>query len=189
MEIYYWAAPLLVVGSWVASFFGSYLKRKGENLATREDLKHLIEQTAALTQTTKDIEAKISGELWDKQKRWELKRDLLLDTIKALTALDSNLTSLHATFTNYGETDNQRATAANEWSAATERLELARQLAHIVCGDDVRKALHAAEDELGEGGQAILTNNFSNHSERIKQRVLTVRAVSVAIRKELGIEW
>jgi hypothetical protein len=35
-----------------------YLKEKGKNLATKEDIEDLAAQTALLTQTAKDIEAR-----------------------------------------------------------------------------------------------------------------------------------
>jgi len=37
-----------------AAFLGSYLKKKGENLATKEDIEDLRKQTATLTQTTEE---------------------------------------------------------------------------------------------------------------------------------------
>jgi hypothetical protein len=78
------AAAGVIATAVVTGFFVSYAKKSGENLATKEDLKNLVEQVKAVTQATKEIEARISGDLWDKQKRWELKRDILLDTAKAL---------------------------------------------------------------------------------------------------------
>ena len=45
------------------AFIGSYLKKKGENLATHEDINKLVDQVKSVTQATKEIEAKISGKL------------------------------------------------------------------------------------------------------------------------------
>ena len=42
---------------------GAYLKKKGENVATREDIDGLVEQVSAVTRTTKAIEAQISHEV------------------------------------------------------------------------------------------------------------------------------
>jgi hypothetical protein len=41
-------------GAFVGSFLGAYVKRKGENLATHEDLDKLVKQVHAVT-TTKAI--------------------------------------------------------------------------------------------------------------------------------------
>jgi hypothetical protein len=62
--------------SFAGSYFGAYFKKKGESLATHEDIDKVVDQVKAVTQTTKEIEAKISGEVWDRQKRWELKREV-----------------------------------------------------------------------------------------------------------------
>lgn len=64
------AGGLSLVGGWLGAYLGSYLKKKGENLATHEDIDKLVDQVRAVTQTTKEIEAKISNEVWDRQKRW-----------------------------------------------------------------------------------------------------------------------
>jgi|SRR6266851_2457929 len=50
----------LIVLPAVGAFFGSYLKKKGENLATHEDVDKLVAQMSAVTAATKQIEAKIT---------------------------------------------------------------------------------------------------------------------------------
>lgn len=72
----------------VGAYFGSYLKKKGENLATQEDLNKLVDQLKATTEATKRIEAQISGEMWDKQKQWELTRDAALRLMEAQARLE-----------------------------------------------------------------------------------------------------
>jgi hypothetical protein len=66
-----------------AAYLGSYLKKKGENLATHEDVDKLVEQISVVTTTAKQIEAKISNEMW----RRERKSDLQLKTIESLNVL------------------------------------------------------------------------------------------------------
>src|SRR5579862_8441859 len=81
---------LTVVGAGAAAYFGAYIKRKGADRALREGFAEVLRQTKETTEATKKIEAKISDELWDRQKRWELKRDILLDAMKKVsTALRS----------------------------------------------------------------------------------------------------
>jgi hypothetical protein len=68
--LYYWptmenlfvGALIFVVGLFSHSFLPSYMKKKGENLATKGDIQDLAAQTALLTQTAKEIETKIYGQ-------------------------------------------------------------------------------------------------------------------------------
>ncbi len=69
--------------SGAVAYLGSYLKKKGENLATHEDIDKLVHQVSAVTTTTKQIEAKISNEAW----RRERKSDLQLKTIESVSVL------------------------------------------------------------------------------------------------------
>jgi hypothetical protein len=85
--------PFILGGA--GAYLGSYLKRKGENLATHEDIDKLVDQVAAVTTTTKEIEAKISRDLWDRQKHWEAKRDILFDAAKRLHDVENKLSSLY----------------------------------------------------------------------------------------------
>jgi hypothetical protein len=69
------------------AYLGSYLKKKGENLATHEDVQQLVRQVSAVTQATKEIEAKISTEVWQRQRAWEIKRDTLFEVVRQLAAV------------------------------------------------------------------------------------------------------
>ncbi len=48
------------VASGVGAYFGSYLKKKGENLATHEDIDKLVAQVSAVTAATRHIEERIT---------------------------------------------------------------------------------------------------------------------------------
>jgi len=63
------AGGLSLVGGWAGAYLGSYLKKKSENLATHEDIGMLVDQVRAVTQTTKEIEAKISSDVWNQQRQ------------------------------------------------------------------------------------------------------------------------
>jgi hypothetical protein len=93
MPVIYWAIGTLL-SAFVGSFLAAYLSEKGKNLATREDVDNLVEQMSMVTKATKEIEARISGDLWDRQKRWELKREILFDAIRRLADLEEGLIAL-----------------------------------------------------------------------------------------------
>jgi hypothetical protein len=80
------------IAAFFGSYFGGYAKQKGENLATHEDINKLVDEVSAVTTTAKQIEAKISGDMWDRQKHWELKRDVLFELTKRSGELKDALT-------------------------------------------------------------------------------------------------
>jgi hypothetical protein len=71
------------LGAGVGAYISSYLKKKGENLATHEDIDKLIDQVSAVTKATKQIEATISNETWQRERRAELQLKLI-DSVNEL---------------------------------------------------------------------------------------------------------
>lgn len=72
-----------ILSAGIGAYIGAYLKKKGENLATHEDLENLVVELKATTEATKSIEARISNDLWVSQKGWELKRDILMQWFRS----------------------------------------------------------------------------------------------------------
>ena len=81
-----WALSTLVA-AFIGFYLGSYLKKKGENLATHEDITKLVDQASAVTTATKEIEAKISDEVWARQRKWEVRRDAVFEALKELATV------------------------------------------------------------------------------------------------------
>jgi len=74
----------LVVTAFVAgvgAWFGSYLREKARNYATREDIQQL-------TSLTESVKSEISGKLWLDQKRWDLRRDFYWQLLGVLSELN-----------------------------------------------------------------------------------------------------
>src|SRR5690242_3526662 len=114
---YLLVALLSLIGGWFGGFFGAYLKKKGENLATHEDIDKVVDQVKAVTEATKTIENKLSGELWDKQKQWEMKKEVLFETARRIADLDDALLSLYTLMRRSAE----RTTQDNdEWWTKTK---------------------------------------------------------------------
>jgi hypothetical protein len=68
-----------VLSAGLGAYIGAHLKKKAENLATHEDIDKLLVQIKATTEATKSIEARISNEVWNRQREWEFKRETLLE--------------------------------------------------------------------------------------------------------------
>jgi hypothetical protein len=64
--------------------FDAYAGERAKLLAQFHNLEKLVEQTAKLTATTEAIKARISDEVWDRQMRWNFKRDTYIRLMEAL---------------------------------------------------------------------------------------------------------
>jgi hypothetical protein len=174
----------LVAG--LGAYFGSYLKTKGKNLATQEDI-------AKLTQTTKQIEAKISNEMWDRQKRWELKREVLEVAAKRVMTLETTLRNMAAASRTADTNKAQGSTvyqemlneANDKWFAAKADYEETKLFLDSICGAEMNGSFEKygklAQDtayKLNNGDMDILKNNWL---EIVSAR----NGVRDAIRKEL----
>ena len=135
--------PFLTAGA--GAYVGSYLKTKGENLATHEDIGKLVDQVRAVTTTTKQIESKIAGDLWDRQKRWELRRDAIFDASKKMAAVKNALSNLHAVHMTDQQAGSQRsevrATAYQAVINAANEYGLAALVGSMACSELLRHVL------------------------------------------------
>jgi uncharacterized protein (DUF885 family) len=130
-------------------YLTGYAKKKGENLATHEDINKLVDQVRAVTTATKEIEAKISHDLWDRQKRWELRRDALFELMKRLGALKDSLTeliSVHQTDLNMNWKDDpnritNRIKVGQDWLDAASAFDNAILMVGVVCEPELKTSL------------------------------------------------
>jgi|ERR1700693_2675913 len=190
-----WLLALIpFVFSGLGAYLGSYLKKKGENLATKEDIKDVVEQVRAVTTVTEEIRTKISNEAWDRQKRWELKREVLFEVTKRLGPVTDATTKLHAFYQTQKENpgpisphrQEERLKLVEEWGEAASQFDNASIFVDVVCG---REAWRAVADfsvlvrgirlKLGEG-------NPDAFLESIKEFTSKMGAVTEMVRKQLA---
>src|ERR1700719_1929626 len=141
LVIAFYSILAFVVGLFSWSFLPSYMREKGKNLATKEDIQELARQTGILTQTTKEIEARLSISVWSKQQRWDLQKTALLDSLKELATAETFLVRLVHTFADtkdHPQGWEARRKEANEKYAETINNFWRTQLAmEIVCGREI----------------------------------------------------
>jgi len=65
----------LVAG--IGAYFGAYLREKGKNLTTKEDIDRIVRKT-------EEIKAEVSAEAWLRQKRWDRKWDCYVEMVRSL---------------------------------------------------------------------------------------------------------
>jgi hypothetical protein len=71
---------ILVLGFW-KPWTKSYADEKGKNFARKEDLDVILAEVRAVTITQKEIESKLSGDLWNQQMHWNQKKDIYADLL------------------------------------------------------------------------------------------------------------
>jgi hypothetical protein len=192
-----WALALIpFLSAGAGAYFGGYFKTKGENFATHEDIDKLVDQVRAVTTTTKEIEAKISNEVWDRQKQWELKRDSLFEVGKSMTAMIDALTELYSFY----DTENKRggdipATRKEKqlalvaaYNNTASEFDNAALLAGIVCGKELQTTTLSLGRFVRDTGMEAPRGTIEFFETKTRELVQKRQAVITAIRKELGID-
>ncbi|MGB8064673.1 MAG: hypothetical protein WCF26_22495 [Candidatus Sulfotelmatobacter sp.] len=182
------------VSSGAGAFIGSYLKKKGENIATHEDISKLVDQVRSVTQATKEIEAKISGELWDRQRHWEAKRDSLLSAVKSLSSVDSHF-SLFRETVDFGlknkppeeELNRKLFEAVKGYSEAQDMLDEAVLLVDMICGETTVLALREVRKLVGQRSELLVKKDVDGADALKKRYYRSLYDFKSALRSELGI--
>ena len=179
----------LVITHWT-----SYFQKKGENLATHEDIQMILEQVKATTRVTKEIEAKISTDVWDRQKRWELKRDAIFSVAKELGSLEDALIGLHSAYTVAKKQEQandfvamqSKTNALSVWSKTQNSFDLANVEIQLVCGEEVKNAVANASMAMRITGNKITKGDTESFHQDLPTIVAAGKNVMKALREELG---
>jgi hypothetical protein len=184
-----------LIGAGAGAYLGSYLKKKGENLATHEDVDKLVSQVATVTQTTKEIEAKISNDVWERQRKWEVKREALFEAVKQLGSFEYALVQLVQVFgnaKNSTEPDGpasrqQMLDATDVWNSALIDFKKAKLLALLVSGQELNNAFDSLElSAITMANETI--SNKPNRSQSYRAISTQMNALTLSVRKELYID-
>jgi len=84
------AVVATLFGLWIRSYFGEYLAQKAKNLATHEDIQKLVDQV----RETERVKAEISDRVWDRQRRWDMKKEMYVDAYAAVHKLADRLATI-----------------------------------------------------------------------------------------------
>lgn len=184
---------LSLVGGWLGAYLGAYLKKKAENLATHEDIDKLVDQMRAVTAATKEIESKVEGKVWDRQRRWELKRDVIFEANKAITDLVNSGAVLHAIVeTDSGRTEgprwDKRAEASTKLNEAARRFDEAVFRATLVCGRELVKRLSQFGILMRELANEINNGSTVAFMGAVEEMAVKREGIKIASRQELGFE-
>jgi hypothetical protein len=79
------------ISSFFASYFGGYLSKKGQNLATKKDFNDLKAQLKETTETTEQIRNDIEHQVWRKQQIEALRRKKLEEFLMLIYVVHDQL--------------------------------------------------------------------------------------------------
>jgi hypothetical protein len=189
-----WAGVAILLLFW-RSFIPEYLKEKGKNLATKEDLDDLVKQVQAVTTATKEIENKLSHDVWNRQKQWEMKREVLFDLTKSMTSASDALTEVYSFYDTERKRTGPMPPARQEkelrlgatFSDAASAFDNVTVLSGIVCGESLQKAAVQFGIFLREAKmEAKDLPEFP--AKQLTELAVKRNAVTTEIRRVLGLE-
>jgi hypothetical protein len=193
-EFITWGLTTLV-GAFVGSFLAGYLKKKAENLATHEDIGKLVDQVKAVTITTEEIKTQIKSDLWDSQKRWETRREVILESLRnvgrAQSILMDSIVSLGRSDDARTEEDKSAASVlathiVKRCKRAMQSLSESLTVVALVSGKSVVTAFASVNDAFTDATSAFGKDRESRN-KAFANFARAVTALQLAVRKELKI--
>jgi hypothetical protein len=179
----------------LVGYLAGYAKKKGENRAIHEDIGKLTDQVAAVTKTAKEIEAKISNEMWDRQKQWELRREVFFQATKRLADISEVLFRNKALMEIPHVSEQGRLAwheakneAVKSFYSALTAFDETRLFVATVCDKETARAFNEFAILTGQVADAINKGNtevYDRSQTELAEKMLSVRN---AIRKELRLD-
>jgi hypothetical protein len=175
-----------LISYFVRPFFGAYANKKGENLATKEDI-------AQLTKIAEGIRAKISDEVWDRQKQWELKRDAVLDAIRAHADLEYALVNLNSLLSTSKEsitdkTNAELSAAALNFRSSRYSFRRAHLIADLAVGGQFSNDMSAYFLLTGTVSKDMTSQKSLLDRAKMEKLALAGKDVILSARQALGIK-
>jgi hypothetical protein len=178
------------------AYCGLYLRQMGHSLATQEDTNKLLDQMRAVKKSTQVIEAKISTEVWDKQKLWELKRDVLFEATRRVGEIEELLNTLNSILQIELKEPKEGNLAWMEmkignnkkWSKTLAHFDETKLFIEVTCEKETKEAFDSY-GKLGlELATAINKRTADAYQKYFPELIVKHCAVRTAVRNELGAD-
>jgi hypothetical protein len=160
---------VMMIAGGIGAYIGAYLKRKGENFATKEDFNSIVDQMKEMTLATKTIEARISDDVWNRQKHWEMKRDALFAVAETFHEARDRFISMLARYKavqNTGGFENFRPEileAKQQWLDSMTRFETRGHIASLICADKTKIELLQVYEVMRTGFSQLKEDVDNSH--------------------------
>jgi hypothetical protein len=178
------------------AYCGLYLKQMGHSFATQEDINRLVDQVRSVKKATQVIEAKISTEVWDRQKLWELKRDVLFEATRRVGEIEELLNTLNSIL----QVELKEPKAGNlawmemkignnkKWSKALAHFDETKLFIEVTCEKETKEAFDSYGKLGVELATAINKRTADAYEKYFPELIVKHCAVRTAVRNELGAE-
>jgi hypothetical protein len=175
-----WALSI-VCALFIGGFLKSYMAKKGENRAIREDI-------AELTRLTKEIEHTVSTKAWARQ----IRKEATFDAIKSLARVDaavSSVLSQHNLVMGEFKADKEtRDATLAEFKIAYESLFAAKLLVEVACGNALAMAFDVFRVHSLNMVDKAIARDWDDIEANIEMSGHYVREIGVLVRESIGIE-
>jgi hypothetical protein len=169
MEYVVWALSV-IIALFVGGYLKSYMSKKGENLATKEDI-------AQLTRITKEIEHVVSTKAWTRQ----IKKEIAIEILKAIGLV--RVTALPVSSKN--TPDEQRGHAISEYQSAIFALVQYNMVVLLAFDADVDRAVREiVKNSLELTGQIAGGGDAGELGKALDQQC---KDIAARFQSELGI--
>jgi hypothetical protein len=179
------------IASGFGGYIGAYLKKKGESVATKEDFNDLKEQTRQLTHTTKEIQAKIDDQVWNRQRQWEMKRDILIEFARSISDFEQAIIKIGNKVENRSKSAYEAqlfSRSIASWSECSHKFERDGFVVGLVVSIRTQIALKELSMILRNATNDILRNETQEaYVQHHKNIVWKLEGFKGLIREELGI--
>jgi hypothetical protein len=190
-QLWFWVITVMCAGA--GAYFGAYLKKKGENLATHEDLDKLVRQMEATTEATKAIEARISIDVWSQQQRWDVQKTALLESLKELATAETFLFRLVHTFSQTKDHregwEELRKEANEKYADAINNFSRTQLAMEIVCGRAIGNQFQRIDNIFKRVLNRAQQGDFNDIWDKQYQEILVAkRELGETIRRQLEFD-
>lgn len=174
-----------IFGFWINNYFGPYLKKKAENLATQEDIQRLVDQV----RETERVKAEISDRMWDRQAQWNAKRERYVAVVSDLSHLLTLQSGMRDFRKRRLETHAQdMLKLLNDMNEQGYKVVEATDVSRLFMSETTLQAYVAFTNAWGDLMNAVgrnLTDDFREESVALRSRLLEFIA---AAKSDLGYQ-
>jgi hypothetical protein len=177
----------------IAAFLKGYGTKKGENLATKEDLQDVVRQVREVTRTAEEIKSEISERSWSRQKAWELKKEVIFDAVKGLSRMENSVIQVFAARAAHNasvsplripESSPVYDKIFDELTEVAIQMKTIAMLMDIVCSEKLVKAFRKVDDDLQSVGME--TRDTSKSMKALTELHIAIPGLLKLIREELA---